>query len=43
MLAEMSGQELRDWKAYFMLKEEDRRAADIDRKGKASLRRHMGR
>ena len=41
MLAEMSGPELQDWKAYFELKEESRRDAALDAKGKAALAKLM--
>ena len=41
MLAEMDGVELAEWRAWFELKDDNRRALALDAKGKASLARHM--
>jgi len=43
MLAEMTGEELRDWRASFALEADERRDEALDAKGKASLRKHGGR
>lgn len=43
MLREMSGRDLEDWRAHFAIVEEERRDEALDQKGKASLRRLMGR
>lgn len=41
MLREMSGEQVREWKAYFEIEHDDRRGRELDRKGKAKLRRMM--
>ena len=41
MLAEMTGQEIQDWQAYFIVKNERQRAEALDRKGKHELQRMM--
>jgi len=42
MVAEMSGQELQNWQAYFAVKADERRDEELDRRGKQSLARQLG-